>query len=90
MIVDRTRASRDPSTRRDRCSAPLQLGDRERLNLRVFVDHSIVEIFAEPDVWITSRVYPTDPASVGVKLLAYGGSAHVIALDMWEMASIWP
>ena len=90
LIVDRTRASRDPSTRRDRCSTPLQLGDRERLNLRVFVDHSIVEVFAEPDVCITSRVYPTDPASVGVKLLARGGSAHVIALDVWEMASIWP
>jgi beta-fructofuranosidase len=90
LIVDRTNTSRDPSTRRDSCRAPLALAQGERLKLRVFVDRSIVEVFAGPDICLTSRVYPTHSDSVGLKLVARGGRAQVASLDVWEMAAIWP
>jgi beta-fructofuranosidase len=90
LIVDRTRSSLDPTTRRDICAAPLQLADGKRLNLRVFVDRSIVEVFANDDICITSRVYPTRPDSLGVQLFARGGSAQLVSLDLWEMGAIWP
>jgi beta-fructofuranosidase len=90
LIVDRTRSSLDLSTRRDACGAPLQLADGERLRLRVFVDRSIIEVFANHDICITSRVYPTRPDSLGVRLFARGGSARLVAMDLWEIGAIWP
>jgi beta-fructofuranosidase len=90
LIVDCTRASLDPSTRRDACGAPLQLADGEQLKLRVFVDRSIIEVFANHDTCVTRRVYPTRPDSLGVKLFSRGGNAHVISLDLWKMDTIWP
>jgi beta-fructofuranosidase len=90
LSIDRTRSSLDRTTRLDRSAAPLRLEDGETLRLRVFVDHSIVEVFAEPGVWITSRVYPTQAESTGVRVFADGTDAQALALEIWEMMPIWP
>jgi beta-fructofuranosidase len=90
LIVDRTRSSLDPTARRDICGAPFELADGQPLRLRVFVDRSIVEVFAGHGICMSSRVYPTRPDSLDVKLFARGGGAQLISLDLWEMGAIWP
>jgi beta-fructofuranosidase len=60
------------------------------LSLRVFVDGSVVEVFANERHCLTSRVYPTREDATGVSLRAEGGRATIASLDVWELAGAWP
>ena len=69
-------------------SAPLALRDGT-LNLRILVDNSIVEVFAENgERVLTDLVYPA-PGSNGLKLFAEGGPATVDAITVHQMRGIW-
>ena len=70
-------------------SAPIVLEDDEPLRLRVFIDRSIVEIFANDQQCIAARVYPGRPDSVGVSLRAQGSDATLKSLDAWQMTNIY-
>ena len=65
--------------------APFELKAGEPLKLRVFVDKSVVEVYANDRQAIGRRVYPTRPESVGVKLFSSGGEARFTAVKAWEM-----
>ena len=67
-------------------AGPLDLMPGERLKLRVFVDHSVVEVFANGRQAVARRIYPARPDSVGVRLFSRGGQGHVHAFEAWEMA----
>ena len=66
--------------------APFELRDGERLKLRIFVDRSVLEVFANGRQCITQRIHPTRSDSLGVALFSRGGGANVLSLDAWEMA----
>lgn len=69
--------------------APLAPSEDGRLQLRLFIDRSSVELFAgEGCVAITNRLYP-DPANVGIVFFALQGTAIIETLDVWELSSIW-
>jgi beta-fructofuranosidase len=51
----------------------------------VFVDKSVVEVFANGRQAVMRRIYPSRADSVGVKLFSNGGPANVAALEAWEM-----
>ncbi len=87
LFIDRTRSSLAPDVVQELFSSPLVLASDEPLRLQVFVDRSVVEVFANGRC-ITARVYPSRPDSIGVELFAEGGSAVVRRLDAWEMASM--
>ncbi|HOX39877.1 MAG TPA: GH32 C-terminal domain-containing protein [Candidatus Brocadiia bacterium] len=70
--------------------APLSLKAGEPLRLRVFVDCSIVEVFANGRQCVTQRIYPTRPDAVGVSLFAKGGAAKIVSADAWDMAPTNP
>lgn len=65
--------------------APFELADQEPLELRIFVDHSVVEVFANDRQGITRRVYPVRNDSDQVKLFCSGGEAHFGSIETWEM-----
>jgi len=67
-------------------TTPFALAPGEPLHLRVFLDHSVLEVFANGRQALTHRIYPTRRDSVGVRLFARGGSARVTVLDAWDMA----
>jgi len=69
--------------------APLYLAPGETLKLRVFIDQSVVEVFANDRQCVTVRVYPGRPESVGVSLRAQGAEATLRSLDAWQMRSIY-
>ncbi|HSV75097.1 MAG TPA: glycoside hydrolase family 32 protein [Chthonomonadales bacterium] len=69
--------------------APFYLPPGETLKLRVFLDRSVVEVFANGRQCAAARVYPGRLDSTGVSLRAQGSDAALRSLDMWEMASIW-
>lgn len=66
--------------------APFDLPAGEPLALWVFVDKSVVEVYANDRQAIGRRVYPTRPDSLGVSLFAKGGSATVRQVKAWRMA----
>ncbi|MCY3623321.1 MAG: GH32 C-terminal domain-containing protein [Gammaproteobacteria bacterium] len=67
-------------------AGPLELMQGERLKLRVFVDHSVVEVFANGRQAIARRIYPARADSVGVRLFSRGAQAHVHSFEAWEIA----
>ncbi len=66
--------------------APLSLAAGERLHLRVFIDRSVVEVFANERQAIGRRVYPQHLDSIATTLWVEGGSAHLHHMRAWTLA----
>jgi beta-fructofuranosidase len=66
-------------------AGPLELGANESLKLQVFVDKSVVEVFANDRQAVMRRIYPTRKDSLNVILFSKGGSAKFRTLQAWEM-----
>ena len=71
-------------------AAPFELREGEKLQLRIFIDRSIIEVFANDRQCITQRIYPTRKDSLGVELFSKGGSMTVKSLQAWDMAATNP
>ena len=90
LIVDRTHSGQvafhpDFSARE---TAPLPV-ENGRVRLRIFVDWSSVEVFGgDGRVVITDQIFPA-PESEGVQLYAIGGTARLVSLEAWPLASAW-
>ncbi|MCY3839368.1 MAG: GH32 C-terminal domain-containing protein, partial [Gammaproteobacteria bacterium] len=67
-------------------AGPLELMPGERLKLRVFVDRSVVEVFANGRQAVARRVYPARSDSIGVRLFSSGAPARVHTLEAWKIA----
>ena len=72
-------------------SAPLQLAAGELLQLQVYLDRSILEVFANGRQCLTQRIYPRGDNSVFVRLFANGGEAVARIVEAWDMepVAVW-
>ena len=61
----------------------------ETLKLRVFIDKSVVEVFANGRQCVAMRVYPDKKESVGVSLRSQGQDCTLKSLDAWQMQNIY-
>jgi len=75
--------SRAPET------APIPYDSNELLNLRVFIDKSVVEVFVNGKQCVAARVYPDRPDSIGVSIRSQGQASELISLDSWQMKDIY-
>ncbi len=75
---------------RDWASAPTITTAGAPVELRVFVDRSVVEVFVNGRQYLAQRVYPARADSLGVSLRAQGREATLKRLTAWKMKSIWP
>ena len=66
-------------------SAPMKLRPNEPLKLRVFLDRSIVEVFANDGRLALSRVIYPSKGSTGIQLYAKGGAATVKSVAVWDI-----
>lgn len=71
-------------------SAPLAIQADQPVTLRVFLDRSVVEVFADDRQAVTRRIYPSRPDSTGLALFAEGGAAHVRGIRAWRLAASNP
>jgi sucrose-6-phosphate hydrolase SacC (GH32 family) len=67
-------------------AGPFELKQGETLTLRVFVDKSVVEAFANDRQAVMRRIYPTRADSLGVSLFSQGGATKVRRVKAWDMA----
>jgi beta-fructofuranosidase len=86
LSIDRSRSSLDPRAEGGSHGGVLDLAGGD-LELRVFVDRSILEVYANGRFTLTERIYPTREDSTGVALSAIGGNALVRSFDVWELRS---
>ena len=66
-------------------AAPFELKPGERLKLRVFVDKSVVEVFANSRQAIARRIYPSRQDSTGVRVFSAGGDTRAHSLEAWKI-----
>jgi beta-fructofuranosidase len=90
LSVDRSRSSTGAGADRGMQSGPFLLHPGEPLRLRIFLDGSVVEIFANDRFCLTTRIYPVGPQSTGLGLYASGGTAKMVSFAAWEMRPISP
>lgn len=88
LTLDASASSLDLETESERVSVAHGL-EGDRLHLRVFVDASIIEVFADKTTCLTGRVYPTLPESCGVVFTCLAGTLLIRELHLWRMKSIW-
>lgn len=65
--------------------APFKLIEGESLKLHIFLDRSVMEVFANGRQCLTQRIYPTRADSLGISIFASGGEAFLNTLDAWTM-----
>jgi len=68
--------------------ALLSLDGERKLSLRVFIDHSVLEVFANETVCVTKIISPLD-ADATLEIRAQGGTAHAKLLQAWPVKTIW-
>ena len=66
-------------------SAPFLLKRGESLKLRIFVDKSVVEVYANDRQAITRRIYPTQADSLGMAVFGAPGT-KIKHIRTWEMS----
>lgn len=94
VTIERERASLNPAVQHDVLphqqaarSAPFALAPGEHVHLHIFLDRSVIEVFVNGRVALTSRIYPTRPDSMGVAVFARDGRVRLNSLDAWQMGA---
>jgi sucrose-6-phosphate hydrolase SacC (GH32 family) len=72
----------------DEPEPPLALAPGEPLALRLFLDRSVLEVFANGRQAIAHRLYPSRADSVGTAVFARGGSCRVRSVRAWHLATV--
>lgn len=97
MFLDRTASGQRSFVSREgkafdfgkRFAAP-HASEHNRLRLRVFVDESVVELFADDgETVFTALIYP-EGAADGIELFADKGSVAIREASVYRMKSVWP
>ena len=72
----------------DAQEAPFVLPAGEPLELRIFLDRSVLEVFANRRQCVTHRAYPARGDSLGIRLFTRGAQAKLQLVDIWDMQPV--
>jgi beta-fructofuranosidase len=86
LLIERERSSATPGTRRQNVHSLLVLPDGEPLRLRVLVDASVIEVYAQDRLCLSTRVYPAETSLLGT---AFVEGDATVELQAWAMGSIY-
>jgi fructan beta-fructosidase len=60
-----------------------------KINLHIFFDHSIIEVFANNGITVmTTQIFPDENAE-GIELFSSGGTTKFESVKLWKMKSSW-
>jgi len=68
---------------------PFDLKENEDLTLHIFIDRSVIEVFANEIACQTFRSYAKNDDYQNIGLFSFGGSSKIDYVDSWEIRSIW-
>ncbi len=69
-------------------AAPFDLKQGDCVKLRIFLDRSVLEVFAGDQRYLVQRIFPTHPDGLDVKLYSRGGPTYVRRLRAWQMGGM--
>ena len=84
IALDWSRSSPDPEARGVRRDVVLEADPRAALRLHVFLDHSVIEVFANGRACLSCPIYPSRDDSVGLECFANSGGATIRELKVWR------
>jgi sucrose-6-phosphate hydrolase SacC (GH32 family) len=58
---------------------------RGRIELRIFVDDSVIEVFINDEQCISARAYPESSDATGVKLVTSDGQPRFASVEAWQV-----
>lgn len=87
IIVDRTETSLSDSANASPHSMPIRLDDDGNVDLHLFLDRSVLEVFANDAQALATRLYPTRADSTGIDLYANDTEVTFESLDIWELSA---
>jgi beta-fructofuranosidase len=88
LSVVRSHSSLDARVRRQDVHAHLELDPGEPLRLRVLLDASVLEVYANDRLCLATRIYPTQAESVLGSVFVEGRSTATV--QAWEMGAMLP
>ncbi len=69
-------------------SMEVEVKDNELLELHIFIDKSILEVYVNNRDCACVRVYPDNPDSTGISFMSKGKDAMIKSLDIWDMKKL--
>ncbi len=76
LTFDRSRSSLDPQVKRDVQHATYFPPTEGSIEMEVFLDHSVLEVFVDDGAAFAARIYPTLSDAVGLALVCKGSGAR--------------
>jgi beta-fructofuranosidase len=90
LSIERAKSSLSDKPHKSNLIGRISIRKGQKLQLHIFVDHSVIEVFANGLECISTRIYPTREDSVNVSVFAMNEAAVTLQqLDIWDMNSIW-
>jgi sucrose-6-phosphate hydrolase SacC (GH32 family) len=87
ISLDRRYSSHSETTK-DVQYAKYNFDFRDTIKVRIFLDHSTIEVFIDDLTAFSSRVYPSRVESDKVDLVVAEGEVHLIRMDAWQLRSL--
>jgi beta-fructofuranosidase len=88
LVIDRKLSSLTPDVPHDQRFAACPPSANGSVNLHVFLDRSVIEVFVNHEIAMACRIYPTRSDSLGLRLVANGGQAILRLMDLWTIQPI--
>ncbi len=89
LAVDTTKSSLNPEIHGTLRKAILPLGKNGLLQLHLYLDHSVLEVFANEESCFACRIYPARASGGRVYIAGLHGHSRVRSVDIWRMNSIY-
>ena len=80
LVLDRRHSSLNLLVRRDLLSANYKTLAPETINLRIFLDQSVMEVFVDGRASFAARIYPTLAETDGLAAQSFGGAGSIESL----------
>jgi beta-fructofuranosidase len=84
LFTDTTQSSLNSDSLRAVQKGHFALGT-ETLRLHIFLDGSVMEVFANGRACLSERMYPSQPDSLGLAVYARGGTARLRSIQVWPV-----
>jgi beta-fructofuranosidase len=85
IAFDRAHSSLYSGTPKDNRSSDYIFNFRDTINVTIFLDHSVIEVFVDNLAVFSFRVYPSRLPSQKVDFIVNKGRAEIISLDAWQL-----
>jgi fructan beta-fructosidase len=66
-----------------------KIGPQKKLRLQIFIDHSIVEVFANGGEAVMTMQYFNPQQANGLELFSTGNDGRLLNMTVWPLRSIW-